>query len=178
MRLQQSTDFVSEEDYANYLKETLIHEIEESTNELLQVISTVSNAMQIVEANGVIAAQCKLSDRELQVCAMKIPAICAFLQAKLSGLSMSSALDDVMIDIQMVRSLEQMPKDRSVGTATERAKKAELAVAERRLENTGIKQYIKAVQDLITRADKVYEGVKKTLDYRARELWFDQKPAN
>ena len=38
-----------------------------------------------------------------------------------------------------------------------------------------MKQYIKSMQDLITRADKVYEGIKKTLDFRAREVWYDRK---
>lgn len=27
----------------------------------------------------------------------------------------------------------------------------------------------------IARADKVYEGVKKVMDYRSREGWFDRK---
>lgn len=37
------------------------------------------------------------------------------------------------------------------------------------------KVIIKGIEGCIARADKVYEGVKKVMDYRSREGWFDRK---
>lgn len=175
MELEQSTNFSSEEDYARYLVEKLTNEIEGSTSELVQTIAIVSEAMILTNAGGNIVATCRLSNAELQVCAMKIPALCTFLQAKLSGLSLHSSVTDVLLDVKTAQKLCSIPRDRSCGTVAERTKSAELEYADQRMENTALKQYIKSVQDLINRADKVYEGIKKALDYRSREIWFDGK---
>lgn len=175
MDLERNMDFVSEEDHARYLIDKLSAEIESSTNELIRVIEIVSEAMVLTNAGGNITAECRLTNAELQVCAMKIPALCTFLQAKLSGLSLQSSITDVLLDVKTAQKLSTMSRERGSGTAAERTKAAELEYAEQRMENTALKQYIKSVQDLITRADKVYEGIKKAIDYRSRELWLDNK---
>lgn len=175
MELEDRLCFSSEEEYASYLKNVMINEIESKTQELIDVISVVSGAMSVVQANQTAAAGCGLTDEELQICSIKIPAICAFLQANLASISMSTSIDETLIDIKVAQEINLMPKERGTGSAGERTKKAELKYADLRLENVAMKQYVKSIQDLITRADKVYEGIKKTLDYRAREIWFDRK---
>lgn len=169
-------EFTSDEDAARYIKEKMQEQIEKDSEELLRIISIVSKSMRVVETgSGIVSAECGLDNMELQVCAMKIPAICTFLQAKLSALSLHSSLDETLIDLKISQAITNTPKGRENGTASERAKKAELSVSVEKMANVAEKQYVRAIQDLIHRADKVYEGIKKTIDYRARELWFDQK---
>jgi len=175
MEIEDRREFSSEEEYAAHLKNVAIQDIEVKTKELIEVISIVSEAMTVVRANQTIAAGCRLTDEELQVMSIKIPAICAFLQSSLASISLGTTVDEALIDIKVAQELNEMPKDRGTGTAVERNKRAELKYADRRLENVTMKQYIKSMQELIVRADKVYEGIKKTLDYRAREMWYDRK---
>lgn len=175
MELEDHRDFSSEEEYAAYLKNTAITDIEAKSQELIEAISIVSNSMKVIQVNQTMGVSCGLSDKELQLLAMKIPAICAFLQAGLASVSLSTTIDETLIDIKVAQELNEMPKERGSGTASERTKRAELKYADRKLENVTMKQYIKSMQDLITRADKVYEGIKKTLDFRAREVWYDRK---
>ena len=61
------------------------------------------------------------------------------------------------------------------GAAEERKKKAEMAVLDERVQNAVNKLIIRGIQGCIDRADKVYEGVKKVMDYRSKEGWFDRK---
>lgn len=175
MELEDRLCFSSEEEYAAYLKNITIQELESKTKELIDVISIVSGSMSVIQANQTPAAGCGLTDGELQICSIKIPAICAFLQSSLASISLSTTIDETLVDIKISQEINEMPKERGNGTAGERTKKAELKYADRKLEIVAMKQYIKSIQDLIIRADKVYEGIKKTLDYRAREIWFDRK---
>ena len=59
------------------------------------------------------------------------------------------------------------------GNADERKRRAELEVLTERTVSLANKTIIKGLQSCIDRADKVYEGVKKVMDFRARESWFD-----
>lgn len=171
-----SEQYSSEEDVIQDLKTKYCKKIEEQSKDLIDIIRLISKAMVVVETPSGGSAQCKLTNNELQVCAMKIPAICGYLQSELSSLTMLSVLNESLIDIKIAQRLRVMPKEKNASTLSERTKIAESEMFEDISENIAQKQYIKSIQDLIVRADKLYEGVKKTLDYRGRELWFDNKP--
>lgn len=53
-------------------------------------------------------------------------------------------------------------------TAEERRKQAEMTVLGEKLENAVNKLVIKGIQGSIDRADKVYEGIKKVMDFHFR----------
>lgn len=61
------------------------------------------------------------------------------------------------------------------GCADERKRKAELLVLDERATSAANKAIVRGLQGYIDRADKVYEGIKKVMDFRAREGWFDRK---
>ena len=63
------------------------------------------------------------------------------------------------------------------GAAEERKKKAEMTVLDERVQNAVNKLIIRSIQGCIDRADKVYEGVKKVMDFRSKEGFFDRKGA-
>lgn len=174
MNLKQS-DFTSEEEYVECLKDSYIERINEVSAELISLIESISASMSVVSTNGIVSAECRLNNVELQVCAMKIPALCAFLQTNLAPIQMTCSLDEFYTDMQVSQLIKQLPKGRGEGTASERMREAELTVADKRLEIVAMKQYVSTIQDIIHRADKLYEGIKKTLDYRGREIWFDNK---
>ena len=79
----------------------------------------------------------------------------------------------MIVDAQMSVSLAKLMGTK--GTAEERKRKAELTTLDERVQNAVNKLIIRGIQSSIDRADKVYEGVKKVMDYRSKEGWFDRK---
>ena len=50
-----------------------------------------------------------------------------------------------------------------------------MTVLDERVQNAVNKLIIRGIQGCIDRADKVYEGVKKVMDFRSKEGFFDRK---
>lgn len=80
---------------------------------------------------------------------------------------------DLFLDANMTVSLSGLVGTK--GTAEERKRMAEFGLLDEKIQNAVNKVIIKGIEGCIARADKVYEGVKKVMDYRSREGWFDRK---
>ena len=104
---------------------------------------------------------------------MKIPAECLRLQAQLNKYSTQNTFRDMKLEAEVTMALAKLTGMK--GAAEERKRKAELTVLDERVQNTVNKLIIKGIQGCIDRADKVYEGIKKVMDYRSKEGWFDRK---
>ena len=62
MELEDHRDFSSEEEYAAYLKNTAITDIEAKSQELIEAISIVSNSMNVIQVNQTMGVSCELSE--------------------------------------------------------------------------------------------------------------------
>jgi hypothetical protein len=81
-----------------------------------------------------------------------------------------------MIEEKLAAAMAQVQGEK--GTADERRKKAESVCITEKSLNQINKMMVKWLQGYIDRADKVYEGIKKVMDYRSKEGWFDRKGPN
>ena len=104
---------------------------------------------------------------------MKIPAECLYLQTRLNQFNVKNTFRDLFLDASMTVSLSGLVGAK--GTADERRRMADFGLIDEKIENAVNKLIIKGIEGCIARADKVYEGVKKVMDYRSREGWFDRK---
>lgn len=107
---------------------------------------------------------------------MKIPAECLRIQAAFNRYSSQNVFRDIAVEANITKAVSEMIGTR--GSAEERKKKAELLYLDERATSAANKAIIRGLQGYIDRADKVYEGIKKVMDFRAREGWFDRKEPN
>lgn len=163
---EQQESFKALEEYAEAL-------VEKETKALNELISIVNTAVDIRLVSGQVVSNVNLSAFELEALAMKIPAECLRLQGQLNQYNIKNAFRDMSVDAQMSVSLAKLMGTK--GTAEERKRKAELTTLDKRVQNAVNKLIIRSIQSSIDRADKVYEGVKKVMDYRSKEGWFDRK---
>lgn len=147
--------------------------IDEETGELQRLMSIVSDSASIRREDNEVKATVSLAAFELEALAMCIPAECLRLQGRLNEFSVKNTFRDIKLDAEVTGNLSQMIGTK--GTADERKKRAELMVLDERMKNAANKLIIKGIQGCIDRADKLYEGVKKVIDYRGKEGWFDRK---
>jgi len=155
------------------LEEYSENEIKNATAELNRLMDIVTQAVDIRMNNGSVVSTVNLTAFELEALAMRIPAECLRLQGKLNEYSVHNTFRDMRLDARVTATLAQMAGVK--GTAEERKKMAELEVLDERVQNAVSKLIIKGIQACIERADKVYEGIKKVMDYRSKEGWFDRK---
>lgn len=132
----RNEQYSSEEDVIQDLKTKYCNKIEGQSRELIGIIELISKAMVVIGTPSGVSAQCNLTNNELQVCAMKIPAICGYLQSELSSLTMLSVLDESLIDLKIAQRLRVMPKEKNASTLSERTKIAESEMFEDISENT------------------------------------------
>lgn len=149
--------------------------IENETARLAELIDIVNQSVDIKLVSGIPVTNVTLSIVELEALAMKIPAECAYLQSRMNQYSSSNMFRDLSIEAKASLSLSNLAGAK--GTAEERRRQAEMTVLDERLENAVNKLIIKGIQGSIDRADKVYEGVKKVMDFRSKEGLFDRKVA-
>lgn len=155
------------------LEEYADKEITKATANLSALVDVVNNAVEIKVVNGVVVSSVDLSAFELEALAMKIPAECLRLQGTLNQYNVKNTFRDLRLEAESTIAATQLIGTK--GSAEERRKKAELVTLDERIQNTVNKLIIKGIQGSIERADKVYEGVKKVMDYRSKEGWFDRK---
>ncbi len=110
---------------------------------------------------------------ELERLALRIPALCYYLQTKVSEFAIKNEVDELMVDAQVIEELNKIKGER--GDAREKMKRAEATCTSDRIVEVLNKQICLNLRDTITRADKVYEGLKKILDARMRENEFNRK---
>ena len=143
-------------------------EIAKATKPLQDLIDLVNSCVEIKLVNGSVISEIKLSAFELESLAMRIPAECSRLQSQLNQYSVKNMFRDMQMDAKVTVTK---------GAAEERKKKAEMTVLDERVQNAVNKLIIRSIQGCIDRADKVYEGVKKVMDFRSKEGFFDRKGA-
>ena len=146
--------------------------IERETRTLANIIEVVQKATDISFSNGTVNTELRLSSSDLEAICLRIPAECAFLQAAITNFNIRQMLRDLEIENHITSNLSSF---NGSGNAAERMRYAEQMEYNSVVTNTVNKLVSKGIQSYIERADKVYEGVKKVLDYRSKEGWFDRK---
>ncbi|WP_289026709.1 hypothetical protein [uncultured Flavonifractor sp.] len=150
-----------------------LEEVKKETQALQELIDVVNSLVDIRVINGAVISDIKLGAFELEALAMRIPAECSRLQCRLNQYNTRNMFRDMQLDAQVTIELSRLAGTK--GAAEERKRKAEMAVLDERVQNAVNKLIIRGIQGCIDRADKVYEGVKKVMDYRSKEGWFDRK---
>jgi len=123
--------------------------------------------------NGKLISESSLTSDELEILAMRIPGACLRIQTSINRHMANNVFRDLEIDAKVIQHAAALIGEK--GNADERRRRAELEVLKERTVSLTNKTIIKGLQSCLDRADKVYEGVKKVMDFRARESWFDRK---
>lgn len=158
---------------SNDLEKTVIDSIEKESAELTRLCALVSDAAKIEMVNGQPVSSSRLTSDELEILAMRIPGECLRIQASINRYMAGNVFRDLDIESKVTQRAVALMGEK--GNADERKRRAELEVLTERTVSLANKTIIKGLQSCIDRADKVYEGVKKVMDFRARESWFDRK---
>lgn len=162
-----------QEELINNLEVYAQLEVEKETKPLQDLIDLVSASVDIRLVNGSVVSDIRLGSFELEALAMRIPAECSRLQARLNQYNTKNLFRDMRLDAKVAVELSRLIGTK--GAAEERKKKAEMSVLDERVQNAVNKLIIRGIQGCIDRADKVYEGVKKVMDFRSKEGFFDRK---
>ena len=162
-----------QEELINNLEVYAQLEVEKETKALQDLINLVSASVDIRLVNGSVVSDIRLGSFELEALAMRIPAECSRLQARLNQYNTKNLFRDMRLDAKVAAELSRLIGTK--GAAEERKKKAEMSVLDERVQNAVNKLIIRGIQGCIDRADKVYEGVKKVMDFRSKEGFFDRK---
>lgn len=162
-----------QEELINNLEVYAQLEVEKETKALQGLIDLVSASVDIRLVNGSVVSDIRLGSFELEALAMRIPAECSRLQARLNQYNTKNLFRDMRLDAKVAVELSRLIGTK--GAAEERKKKAEMSVLDERVQNAVNKLIIRGIQGCIDRADKVYEGVKKVMDFRSKEGFFDRK---
>lgn len=162
-----------QEELINNLEVYAQLEVEKETQALQDLIDLVNASVDIRLVNGSVVSDIRLGSFELEALAMRIPAECSRLQARLNQYNTKNLFRDMRLDAKVAVELSRLIGTK--GAAEERKKKAEMSVLDERVQNAVNKLIIRGIQGCIDRADKVYEGVKKVMDFRSKEGFFDRK---
>lgn len=162
-----------QEELINNLEVYAQLEVEKETQALQDLIDLVNASVDIRLVNGSVVSDIRLGSFELEALAMRIPAECSRLQARLNQYNAKNLFRDMRLDAKVAVELSRLIGTK--GAAEERKKKAEMSVLDERVQNAVNKLIIRGIQGCIDRADKVYEGVKKVMDFRSKEGFFDRK---
>ena len=119
------------------------------------------------------AGSLELDYTELEKLAVRIPALCLYIQCKINEYELRSNIESLVVDSQVVEALEEFRGQK--GDAREKMKRAEASQFKSRVVELLDAQVCSNLKNAILRADKVYEGVKKILDARMRENEFNRK---
>lgn len=162
-----------QKDLMKNLQTIAIETVESETKQLQDLVDVVNQEVDIKLVSGSVVSTVNLTAFELEALAMRIPAECLRLQGRLNQYNTHNTFRDMKLEAEVAVSLAKLTGTK--GAAEERKKKAELTVLDERIQNAVNKLIIKGIQGCIDRADKVYEGIKKVMDYRSKEGWFDRK---
>jgi hypothetical protein len=114
-----------------------------------------------------------LSYEELETLAIKIPALCLYIQSKLNDYSLRCEVEELLTNALVIDTLADLQGER--GDAREKMKRAEAMQLNSRIVEALDRQVCANLKDTIVRADKVYEGIKKVLDAKMRENEYNRK---
>lgn len=162
-----------QQELISHLELYALEEVNKETQSLQSLIDIVNSSVDIQLVNGTVVSNIKLGSFELEALAMRIPAECSRLQNRLNQYNTKNMFRDMQLDAKVTVELAKLMGTK--GAAEERKKKAEMSVLDERVQNAVNKLIIRGIQGCIDRADKVYEGVKKVMDFRSKEGFFDRK---
>ena len=147
--------------------------------EIAEITGNLQRLIEIIRKNTVFESQGreniknKLNPSELYALAIQIPSECAYIQECINDFNITLAVNATRVNSIITGTLGVLGELK--GDAKERLRRAEHMNEDIVLPNEMLKQKIKALQNYIERADKVYEGVKKIIDSKNREWNFDNK---
>ena len=162
-----------QQELISHLELYALEEVNIETQSLQSLIDIVNSSVDIQLVNGTVVSNIKLGSFELEALAMRIPAECSRLQNRLNQYNTKNMFRDMQLDAKVTVELAKLMGTK--GAAEERKKKAEMSVLDERVQNAVNKLIIRGIQGCIDRADKVYEGIKKVMDFRSKEGFFDRK---
>jgi hypothetical protein len=110
-----------------------------------------------------------LSDSELEYLAIKIPALCMYIQEFVNDRALDATLAEHFADEAVTENLKIIINKQYKGDAKERLRFAEQGAELEKLVSIIKKQVYQNLKSYIERADKIYEGIKKVLDGRNEE---------
>jgi len=145
---------------------------QEIVNELSAPIMGI--LQKIIDATDLNTGEIKLSGEALCMLAIRLPAECGFLQAKINNQTIRQRLRDISTQNAVTDQIVLLRE--TGGDARERQRRAEAYYELQMMTDETQNQIIQALQQVIIRADKAYEGIKKIIDARNREWNFDRKP--
>lgn len=140
---------------------------------LLRLADIANRAIKIEEKDGRVGSRFDLTPDELYALAIKIPAECVYLQTVLNEHSAKQSFVQMAAENEVTKHVVSYYGGK--GDARERLRRGEL---EERglLEKAMMEKLIaKGLQQIIERADRLYEGIKKVIDAKNRESNFDNK---
>lgn len=167
------TDYIS---LQRELENNSIQLVQETTRQLQKLLDIVNSTVEITCGKDGVHTTNRLSTDDLQALAIRIPAECTYIQAKINSMAIGSSLQSLITEDTVTQNLQLLQGTK--GDAKERLRRAESMSLPDLLRETSRQQTIKALQEYINRADKVYEGIKKVIDARNREYNFDRKPGH
>lgn len=150
--------------------------IEGITHGLNELIKIVKNSIVTHNEAGYPSIESTLNDDELYALVVRIPAECIYVQAQADALALNNALRSILTDSDVSESIQLLQGAK--GDAKERLRRAEASCSDKLLRDAAIRQSVKALNACVERADKVYEGVKKIIDARSREMLLNGKPGS
>lgn len=114
-----------------------------------------------------------LSMEELYAIAIRLPAECAYLQAQINTQNIEQRMQSFLLETKITDSIVMLQNTK--GDAKERQRRAEAMSKDDVLADIAAEEVVNALQAMIQRADKVYEGIKKVIDAKTKEMAFDAK---
>ena len=82
-------------------------------------------------------------------------------------------MQSFLLETQITDSIVMLQNTK--GDAKERQRRAEAMSKDDVLADIAAEEVVNALQAMIQRADKVYEGIKKVIDAKTKEMAFDAK---
>ena len=122
-----------QEELINNLEVYAQLEVEKETKALQDLIDLVSASVDIRLVNGSVISDIRLGSFELEALAMRIPAECSRLQARLNQYNTKNLFRDMRLDAKVAVELSRLIGTK--GAAEERKKKAEMSVLDERVQN-------------------------------------------
>lgn len=150
--------------------------LSEKAQEIVNEYSApIMKAMRkIRDATDLDSGKISLTTEELCMLAVRLPAECSYLQARINQRTIPQRLRDIVTQNEVTENIVMLRE--TGGDARERQRRAEALHEVQMLSDEAENQILQALQQIIIRADRTYEGIKKIIDARNREWSLDKKP--
>lgn len=163
--------------YTQLVKEavaSLMEKYKETKKPLIDLIRLLDSKLKLVEVDGHIQFNYDLSLDELEYLAMKIPALCVFVQEFADDKALDAKIASIIAENKRRENLSNIIG----GTGQERIEIAKQYAQYEELVSIIKKNIVDECNNLIERADKLYEGIKKVLDVKKAEIEINKRYAH